>query len=757
MATREEKIAFIKQQQAVAQTDQSSTSAGAPKTREEKLAFIKEKGAADGGSGIMDAIAAFGNAVDSYTGAPARAAIGAAQEGKNPITAGWNQIGADPKTAPTGKDIAKRAGLSTDETIPIGGRTEMQRMMGIDEDEAVGPAMKVSPAGVAGLGIDLAADPTNLIGSGLVSKGLSKLAPIVKGGGKAAAELTVQGAKALPGAKAIAVGAEVAKDSVVNTASALKKLVNPLQAADHKELLAIADRAGIDRTLLPEAVEFGESSFITRASRNRAEGVLGQDHLKKFEQGLEAVRGATEKKIETIAGGSVPSAVEAGEILKGGYDDAVDRLFNDVDFTYNSVIDQSPGARLTEASLEKVSSKLNGIEKTAKGLMKRGITNTERGQAEQLLRAVEAVREGNGSLKQTYEAMSMIGRHAFKKAKNSLADIPIDQQKFKDLYFTLRDEFINTTAATMGDDVANALIDSNQQITMFNENKNSIAGLIGNNNLAPEKLFNSLVANGDTKRLKALKEILTPEQLGQIKGAFLESQIKRAADGSFTFKSLHGNIRNKKTIMAELFTGDEINELTDLIRLGDRFGNPVLSTSGTGASNIFRDIGSSLRSSAENDTVINLLKDRARNGSAALDARESAKALGEGETARKAAAVIDDAPLPTAGAQDSISSKLKRLAAISPAAVRTILPRDSNDGSSGSPQVKGERMWALNGFERLSTHDKSGLLKNKAIVEKVFASKSGQRLLVAAADLKSGSKAMDRLIAQIKTEFEGAE
>lgn len=99
------------------------------------------------GNGAMAGINAVGRTVDRFTGAPMRAAIGAAQNADTPtdipiaaIKAGWNQFGADPDKAPTGEDIVKRAGVPS------------------------GVASKV-----AGFGMDMAANPLNFVG-GLTSK-----------------------------------------------------------------------------------------------------------------------------------------------------------------------------------------------------------------------------------------------------------------------------------------------------------------------------------------------------------------------------------------------------------------------------------------------------------------------------------------------------------------------------------------------------------------------------------------------------------
>lgn len=646
MPTREEKIAFLQSRESSGSSRAPTSTPGAPaKTREEKLAFIQSKAVKDPGflESAMGAIASAADAVDSYTGAPARAAIGALQDGKNPITAGMDAFGADPKTVPTGKQIAAKAGLNTEESIALPTVKALRKALTfqlkpeeMNNDPELGT--KVSPAGMAGVGIELLADPTNLIPGAAALKGTKVGAKALAKGANAAGDVAKaagQTVKALPGAQTAGTAGKMAVDGVSNTASALKKMFTPTQAPDYKELLDVARKNNIDPKLLPESVEFGEASFISRAARNRAEGVLGETHLKKFEEGLDAVREATERKVHQISGGSAPSSVEAGELIRKGYDDGVSKLFDNVGMTHNKIVESIPGLKMSPEAISKIDSKLNGIEKWAKGRAERGFTAAQREQAKQVIAAVNAVRsskvpektltkvtrggkkgsewvtEDLYSYKRLVETLREIGDVAF-KSQNVLADIPPDVSKFRDLYHAINEGLIDTVRHSAGAPVADELVASNKLITDFLGDKSTIAGVVGNRNMSPERVFTALVEHGDTAKIKALKRILPPETFKRLKGAFLASQIKRSADGGFTFKSLHNNLRNKKTVMAEILDGNEIAEFADLIRLGDRFGNPVLSTSGTGGSSLFRNITEGIRSGLESDTVIGTLKESAR-------------------------------------------------------------------------------------------------------------------------------------------------
>lgn len=101
--------------------------------------------------------------VDSFAGAPTRAAVGAAQEGRNPIGAFVGQLGDNPDLAPSGQEIVKRMGVP-DKSTPA---SMTQRML---PSGAVLPAYNTNPSETLGLAAEVALDPLNLIGTGAISK-----------------------------------------------------------------------------------------------------------------------------------------------------------------------------------------------------------------------------------------------------------------------------------------------------------------------------------------------------------------------------------------------------------------------------------------------------------------------------------------------------------------------------------------------------------------------------------------------------------
>lgn len=560
----------------------------------------------DAEQAILKPIAAVGNFVDKYTGAPARAALGALQDGKNPLGAAWDQFGEDPSKAPSGKDIAAKAGLSTDQF-----KTPLK---GLD-----GTSITVSPAGVAGLAIDVAADPTNLIPGGALAKGAAKLG--VKGAVKGA-ELGVKGAAALTDA---ATGTKIASKATEAVGEAISKITKPTVAEDFGDFVKIAEKNGIDPTLLNDAVEFGPNSIVTRAARAKAEGLSGEPLLKKHQAGLDAVQDALIQKIEKI-GGSDVSPQAAGRLIREGYDEAVKNLFDSVDVTHGSIMAANPSLKVGEifpkykvstggkvlktpdaGNLAGVQAKLLETQRFARTRALKGITDTQRRQGTELMRAIDAIRQSDGSYGDVVTAMRDIGEIAFKPT-NALDLTPSDVKSFRDLYFSLNDALVTTVRKELGPETANNLLASNKRIADFLEKKSAIKDIVGNKRVADEDVFRALVQNGDSNEIATLKAILPPEKSRQLKGAFISGLIKRNLDDDISFRQVGNAMRTKKNVVDNLLDPEEAIEIAELLRLGDRFGTPVLSTSGTGASNALRDIKSAVMS----DAMVEGLRGRAR-------------------------------------------------------------------------------------------------------------------------------------------------
>jgi hypothetical protein len=123
--------------------------------------------AGDIGRGILGGL----EALEKRTAAPVRAGIGALIDEK-PETgffgAAFEKLKDPEKPVPTGKEISAKLGLSEEETIPIW--TKAFPKPGED------PHIKVSPAGMAGLAVEMLTDPLTYVGGSAVKQATKVLA-----------------------------------------------------------------------------------------------------------------------------------------------------------------------------------------------------------------------------------------------------------------------------------------------------------------------------------------------------------------------------------------------------------------------------------------------------------------------------------------------------------------------------------------------------------------------------------------------------
>jgi hypothetical protein len=567
-------------------------------TREDDKKFMRELVEAQtltgqlkkAGRSALESAIEVGEFVDRYTGAPTRAAISKLQEGEivGSLEAFGEQFGEPSAKAPTGKEIAVKAGLSPKETIdfPVLG--------------------KVSPAGIAGLGIDIAADPTNIIPLGAAAK-------LTGRAGKKAGELALGLAKkgimkgSVAASRAIRAKSKLADEA----AEALALKFKPQRAPDFNEMVDIASKNNINPEILPEAIEFGKESVITRAIRKKGEGVLGEPILRRHENAINEVNQAVVNNLEEISKGRVLSPEEAGQVIREGYQRSIEDFFKQIDFTYDSIGKQVGRTfRLDPKAHNKLDKVLEATERSANKLIN-SIDPVKQKQAKITLDAVEKLRASNGNYAQLVEDLQDIGSVGFNR-QTIVGLVPPDVKAMRKLYREVQEPMIDTIRKQLGGNIADDLIENNKLMTEFLSDRNIVSKVVLNDRLADEGVFRVLISNADSKKLDALLGMLNPDEVSQLKGAFFDSLIKRDIEGAFTFRSLFNQLRNKKMIAERLFEPEELNNLMDLTRLGDRLGLPILSTSGTGAAESFKNIPEAVSRGLTSDVIVDSLKRMAR-------------------------------------------------------------------------------------------------------------------------------------------------
>lgn len=561
-----------------------------------------------------------GDALSMYGSAPSRAAFSeltrtSPEFAKEPPSvfgniaaagkAFANQFGEDPSLAPTGEEIAeKRLGLSN--APKNASASFLAAKGGIAPESGVTPEQitknkGTTPAMAVGAGLDLALDPLNILPVGAVAKGVGRAGEAV---GKTIGRFSLEAAKRVPGGKA----------TIEGTSKLINTFTNPKRADDFAELASIAEKNGIDLADAPEAIEFGKDSLISRASRVSAEGPLGQPRIEKFQKFMGDTTEAFDSKLSQISGTAPLSRVDAGVHLRQAADRAVEDLFETVgEATYGKIAKANPGVALNPEAAKDIASKLDEIESFAQGKLKRGLSDVDKSQARGLLNAVAAIRRGDGSLAATVEELQAIGKAAY-KPQNTLAAIPPDIQKLRELYGSLREGVFKTVEKDIagGEALVKELKEANELMSSFFGSEQKIGDILGNSRLAPEQVFDRLTKNTD--QINALRNLLRPEDFAQVKGAYLDSLLKRDELGNISWKQLRNSLssRQNQAVIGALFDPSELKELVDIAKLGERAGIPIMSTSGTGASNSIMGTIKDLPSRMGLESLIDAQKNRAR-------------------------------------------------------------------------------------------------------------------------------------------------
>lgn len=567
---------------------------------------------------ILSAMAKIGQMLDPYTGAPTRSAIKEGVTGGNPVEGFTNQFGQPTSNAPTGSEIADLLGVSRK------GLSEYAPNLYTETGEGLplqrGGTFDLSPADAAGLGIDVGADWTNLLGPIALAKSIAK--PVAKGVVKGASYIpaTVAGGVdlAMMQSPSRVFKGETAARSAINTlegninkaANSVSRVVNPKQVADYGKMSEIAKSVGIDAKDIPAAVEFGPSSFISRAERSVMEGPAGETKIEKFYENARKVDDSLKSIVDPTK--SVVSLDEAGNKLMTSYNGAVSEILGNADITYKKVQKYAPGLYINKDAQAGLNTAMAGIDKRAKGLISRGITKTDKEQGSQLLRATEALRRAKGSFKQTVEALDMIGKTAFKAEKTNFGDIPPLTKELQSLYFDARKAIVDTVERDVSKDFAKELVDNNLKISNLLKDRKQISSAL---ELAtpPEKRLSMMFA--DTNRINAAKRILPKEEFNQLASNYVMSSMPKGPEGIIRTGQLRTWIQKETPKLKTMLEPEQFKKLSDVAEFGNRFGTAVLSASGTGASNSFRTLVSGIFNGQTTDAVVEALKARSRGGS----------------------------------------------------------------------------------------------------------------------------------------------
>lgn len=519
-------------------------------------------------------------------------------------------------------------------------------------------------AGVAGAGIDFA---TPVPGVGEVL-GLAKLGGRlgvmgVREGVKGAGTAAKVGAKAVD----LATGSAIASKTVGGVGEALKTTVDAAKSVGKNiakkyegkyvpeytgKHINTIEKNGIDPKLIPNSVKFGENSQASKFQRYEAEFLrpeLADAHDAGLKQVQEAVRNDIEKigsRANKVPGGTaIPQdAIQAGEIIKSGFNRKVDEFFDKADVRYQTIAKEYPKIAIPADTQKGLAGRLGRQEEKAAKLLKTSTNSGEKAQLKEFLEAIQTVKDNSGSYADFVSSMQSVGRTAFKNIPAGSV-VPPDKALFKSLYKDLSDVAMETVEKQVGKKTAGELAKNNKAIAEFINDK-GILSVLADPKKGADKAFQTLIESGDIAKAQALKRALNKDEMQAVKAGWLNQQIKsiEAADGEFTFKMLNNRLRNPKAqkVIGAFFDKGELNNLKDLVDLGDQFGPKVLSTSGTGAVNTINGVVGKVTSpvkAAAGAAVAGVNK-----GLSVRQEKAAAKAFAEEQAAKQGKRVVQGPP-----------------------------------------------------------------------------------------------------------------
>lgn len=561
---------------------------------------------------IKGAVSGIGELVDVGGGGTAlRSGISTAQdkgllEGIKSLPGAY---GTSSAKAPSGKEILTKAGVSEKPLSEYGVPVEP------------GGLLDISPAGVLGTGVDILADPSNVLPILSVVKGAGKL------GIKAAEKGTEIGAKTAAKTVDVLSGTEGATKAVKKVGDiyskakqTVSKSLSPPRVSNWADIEKKLIKYGIDPKEATGAMEFGPRSSVSRFERAVREGPSGEDLFDGYMDTYRKLEDAADQRVNSLAGNLRLNKVEAGSELKKMIQDKERALLSNDEITYKKAGEYAPGVFITKSERPKVAALLRDLKKKAANMAEYALDSDDLAMSNQILQAVGSVEKTGMQYDRVVDLMQRIGDKAF-SAPVVLGQAPKDVKALKDMYGSLSDAVKKTVEVDISPEFAKELDANNKVLSAFFKQRDRFEKVL-TKDLAGEQVFESVLNRGDSKTLEALSEMFkdNPQALGPLKASLLRSMEKRSADEVLQFGQTLKNLQKNKHRLEKFFSPGELDEYAEILSLGNDMGPAVLSFSGTGASQAFQGSGivdkitGPVLRAIKDSAALDLMKSRGRAG-----------------------------------------------------------------------------------------------------------------------------------------------
>lgn len=584
------------------------------------------------GRGGLSALQYLAEKKEEYLDAPTRTVISDTLEGApgRGLIAGFKQIGDDPRKAPSGAKIARQLGVTSE--VPL-----------VNPEGTIGKTLTEynlplpTPNNLAGLGIELVADP--MLFAKPVTGTLKAAAGATKG-------LINIGAKAGD----FVIGGKGVSNFVNTTGKVVKSSIgsgfSPKKAEFAPKMIKVAESIGIPEKELSASAKYGPESLIAQTEQSVMQSPAGKDVLASFQKTKAKITSEIYKKVDEIA--PPVSKLEAGEVVRIAVKDAQDKLMKDISGAtmkqasrktplesmtipqvkepgllrslFNKVtgntkpkeLPKKPFLALDPETTAPLTYAINDAKKVVEDASKFATDTIQFKEAMELNRAIKSI----DKIK-TYDdavmAMQSIGKTAFESIPKAtrLGMVTAPKDKIMDLYFGLQQSIIGTIRNKISPELADEIVKNNLLVTNFLKDRDLFKGILENPKIDGEAVFAKLVGPGKSNYVRALKNILPDKTFKELTSTYLNSLLKKNADGQLLYGSTLKNIESKRDFILTLMPEKELNSLTDLLELGARQGAEKLNTSGTQISQMINSGLSGLLTAGKTRVGYEYLKNRA--------------------------------------------------------------------------------------------------------------------------------------------------
>ena len=620
--------------QALAQSDGLT-----PEEQMELEAIQVEKAERNKGLGekALDVVAGIGQAYDKYSGAGAsRTALQTLARGDGvgkALESAANQYGKE--GAPSGQDVARSFGVSDQPILPEAVSDVLKSVPGAGIIPATARAIGQSAptrSGTVGFLVDLFADPFAILPVGKIVKETGAFGKTAaKGAGSAALKGSAKVLEAVAGAERVAEASRIGRAAgqiAENTLEAAMKRLRPTVAEDAGQLAKVLQKNGVIKAgeALPEALEFGQNSTLANKALNVMEGPGGEKKRDAFFKFIGKIDNSVYDHVRKISGGAPIDAISAGNTIIEGYNKGLDRFFKQMDVSYRQVAENLPNLRLSDKAVYKINGQLNEAERAAMKAVKGYGSAPAEGR--EILRAIRSIRSSwqrPDQLASMIDELQNLGKAAYSKGPQVFQSAPVNQKEFGKLYRMVRDA-VNETLSSHDPVLGEMLKKNNKLFTEFFEDQKGLAGYLAKEP-APERVFKKLIESGDSKNIEALTRMLTPQELDAVRGAYLETLVKRTKGGLIDYEATINGLKSGKNypIIKTLFGNDKrLGDVTEILSVGKRIGKRYLNPSGTDTAGRYRKIFEELINGAADEGSLEAMKEVAR-GNTRRAAEKAAK------------------------------------------------------------------------------------------------------------------------------------